>query len=602
MITSTYHETRDLAPANLKVLAPIAGGGMGRVWLVRSRGGRELALKLIRPEWASEPLYRAAFGREIRAAAALVHPHIVRVLNFGVIDRASAHSLGIEDALRVPFILMELARGGSLADLRLPLDGLRVLDILAQLLGALSAAHAHGVLHRDLKPSNILMDTRPGGEMRYMLADFGVAWSLNPKEPSDGDRVAGTRDYMAPEQRIGDWRRFGPWTDLFALGLLAYRLSTGRAPTDAIGHDIRPCDLTPKLRHPSYALWLSRMLEPSIPHRFASAAEALRALGAVQLTEAAPTDAGCSPASVLAHASTVVMQEDRPLSLVAPPCVGGAGEQAAPSGAGSSHPRPWRAIGSLGEAPAWRDLPSICHAPDASPVGAAQVLLLRDSAFVGREAERDALWDAVGQCLALGQGRAIAITGDPGSGRSRLARWLARRVTQAGLMHTVWLGSAPAGRPEPDTARGWELLEKGCDIGPTLVVIDDLDTSQELRALAAALTRSNAPVTLVATRCRAGRAVAESPAIGWNRVLNLRPLARCHIRQMIASTIQLGDPATDLIVRASDGNPGVVRALVDEVLLAISFPSTGAHVNPVEVARSAASRSSDPGCLPGASV
>jgi len=208
-----------------EILALIGSGGMGEVYrALDQRLGRSVALKVLPVEAAGDEGRRARFEREARAVAALRHPGIVTV-----------HS--IEEAGGVLFLTMELVDGKSLEDLLsrtgLPID--KLLKIAIPLADAVSAAHEHGITHRDLKPANIMVDA--GGRVRIL--DFGLAKLRDGSPLGDRDtetnrsltgegRIVGTVSYMSPEQAEG-----GPIdhrSDLFSLGVVFYRLSTGERP------------------------------------------------------------------------------------------------------------------------------------------------------------------------------------------------------------------------------------------------------------------------------------------------------------------------------------------------------------------------------------
>jgi TolB-like protein/Tfp pilus assembly protein PilF len=210
-----------------EILAPLGAGGMGEVYRARdSRLGREVAIKVLPREVASDPERLARFEREARVVAALNHPSIVVL-----------HS--IEEDRDTRFITMELVEGQSLDRLVAPggLPLARVLDLAIPLADALVAAHAHGVVHRDLKPGNVMV-TRDG---RVKVLDFGLAKPA-AGEPgllasqaatvaapiSSTGQIMGTVPYMAPEQLRGE--PVDARADLFSLGILLYELATGRRP------------------------------------------------------------------------------------------------------------------------------------------------------------------------------------------------------------------------------------------------------------------------------------------------------------------------------------------------------------------------------------
>lgn len=203
-----------------EILRVVAAGGMGMVFEARDpKLGRVVALKALSPALAATASARERFTREARAAASVEHPNVLPI--FGI------HEGGGD--CPVPWFAMAWADGGSLEELleksggKLPFD--RVLGFAKQIAAALEAAHAKGLVHRDIKPGNILLDA--AGE-RLWVADFGIARSADDPALTYAGHVAGTPEYMAPEQIDGgepDAR-----SDWFSFGTLLYRCVTGRLP------------------------------------------------------------------------------------------------------------------------------------------------------------------------------------------------------------------------------------------------------------------------------------------------------------------------------------------------------------------------------------
>ncbi|PYT20967.1 MAG: hypothetical protein DMG57_40310 [Acidobacteria bacterium] len=198
--------------------AVIGEGGMGKVYKAQDRDlDRTVALKLVRPELASNPAAMQRFKQELLLASRISHKNILRI-----------HDLG--DVGGVKFISMAYVEGKDLHDLiqenhPLPLE--RALEIVRQLAAALDAAHTEGVVHRDLKPRNVLVDQ---SEHVY-VSDFGLAKSIEAESLGGMTRtgeVLGTPRYMSPEQaesKPADHR-----SDLYSLGVIFYEMVTGEAP------------------------------------------------------------------------------------------------------------------------------------------------------------------------------------------------------------------------------------------------------------------------------------------------------------------------------------------------------------------------------------
>src|SRR4051794_15968404 len=218
-------DARRLGPYRLR--RRIGAGGMGEVYLAEHRLlKRPCAVKLIRPEAVADPDARARFEREVQITAALPHPNIVEVYDYG---RA-------EDGAY--YYVMEYLPGLSLEQLverHGPLPPGRAVHLLRQVCRALRVAHAEGLIHRDIKPSNVIVAGSVGIEDLAKLLDFGLvlplAGSGAPGLTREG-QVLGTPPFMAPEQATADGRAVDGRSDLYALGAVAYYLLTGRPPFD----------------------------------------------------------------------------------------------------------------------------------------------------------------------------------------------------------------------------------------------------------------------------------------------------------------------------------------------------------------------------------
>jgi serine/threonine protein kinase/tetratricopeptide (TPR) repeat protein len=223
-----------LGPFELE--AVIGRGGMAEVWRgVHAKQRTPVAVKVITASRAREAKFRGAFRNEVQAAARLHHPGIVLVLDHGEVG--PEHEAVSEGKLTAgsPYLAMELASWGSLDRVRTPLPFDDIARMLLALLDALAHAHARGVIHRDLKPGNVLLaaptDPRPG----LKLTDFGIAHALEADQMGADSASSGTPHFMAPEQFMGQWRDYGPWTDLYAVGCLACVLATGTLPFQGEG-------------------------------------------------------------------------------------------------------------------------------------------------------------------------------------------------------------------------------------------------------------------------------------------------------------------------------------------------------------------------------
>ncbi|MEE9561830.1 MAG: protein kinase [Thermoanaerobaculia bacterium] len=211
--------------SHFKILEKLGEGGMGAVYLAEDLElNRQVALKVLPAEMASDPERLSRFKREAKAVAALNHPNIVTIYS-------------VEDSDEGRFISMELVKGRSLEEMIGP-QGLPIgqfFKIAVPLADALSAAHQSGVTHRDLKPANIMVSE----EGRVKVLDFGLA-KLQTVDPSAADpdlptqaltqegMVMGTVPYMSPEQVQS--KPLDQRTDIFSLGIILYELATGQRP------------------------------------------------------------------------------------------------------------------------------------------------------------------------------------------------------------------------------------------------------------------------------------------------------------------------------------------------------------------------------------
>jgi serine/threonine-protein kinase len=277
--------------AGYRIDSFLGRGGMSRVYRAEhERLGRPVALKLLGPELADDPTFRARFEREWRLAAALRHPNIVPLYDAG-------------DADGVLYIAMLLVEGGDLSALlreRGAMDPERALDVLAQIASALDAAHAQQLIHRDLKPSNILLATGQAayGKDHAYLADFGLTKSVG-----SGSRLTitgsflGTPGYIAPEQVSG--RPVDHRADIYALTCVMFECLTGSVPypretevAAIAAHLTDPLPSAPAIRPelpPAIDAVLARGLAKNPDDRFAKATELITAAKAA--LSAAPPEA-----------------------------------------------------------------------------------------------------------------------------------------------------------------------------------------------------------------------------------------------------------------------------------------------------------------------
>ncbi len=248
--------------AGIEIETPIGRGGMGAVYLGRQLSlDREVAVKVLASELADDPQFLERLEREARVMARLRHPNIVAVHDFQRTDEGAA-------------IVMEFVEGGSLREkLQQHPNGLPVaeaLRILRQIAAGLEAAHASGVIHRDMKPENVLIDA--DGTAR--VTDFGLALPLHEASTrlTLSGTAVGTVDYMAPEQFRG--AEADARLDVFALGVMAYELLTGKTPRGSFDPPHRMRAEIPA--HISSAVM--KALRPEPTERFESISDFMKAL------------------------------------------------------------------------------------------------------------------------------------------------------------------------------------------------------------------------------------------------------------------------------------------------------------------------------------
>ncbi len=250
---------------------PLGSGGMAEVFLAHDDVlDRDVALKVLRSQYAGDEEFYERFRREATSAAGLSHPNIVQVYDRGETPEGTC------------YIAMEYVSGGTLKerlDERGPMEPGRALAVAGQVAEALWAAHERGVIHRDIKPQNILVTDM--GHLK--VTDFGIARAASAATISATNAVFGTAGYLSPEQALGEPAT--PRSDLYSLGIVLYELLTGVVPYRA-DNPVAVC-----MKHVTEPLTPPRRLDPTIP-------EAVDAL-VVKMLAKDPADRPASASEVL---------------------------------------------------------------------------------------------------------------------------------------------------------------------------------------------------------------------------------------------------------------------------------------------------------------
>jgi len=408
------------------LIQPIARGGMAIVWRARHREqGVPVAVKVMDPIVAKNTAFVRRFREEVRAVAALDHHGVVVVLDHGVID-ARAAEMREDLAVGCPWLAMEFCSGGTLKDIRRALPWSAIKTILLAMLDGLAHAHARGVIHRDLKPANVLIGTRVDSRAGLKLSDFGIAGAVEgPDDIGGGDSIMGTPRFMAPEQITGAWRDQGPWTDLYSLGCLTHWLASGQTPFKGVNIAatlvMHMHSSPPKLQRrvplpEGLDDWVARLLAKRPAHRFQCAADAAHALKCL-----------VDPPERLAS-STVDAELQNTIDLTAlslgmdwrlAPDTSEGNEVLRDSPPAAPMPGSWKRASRV--------------PPRLKLVGAGLSLYgLRQIPLVGREAERDRLWEELSAVGKSGRARGVVVRGPSGTGKSRLVQWLSERAHEPG--------------------------------------------------------------------------------------------------------------------------------------------------------------------------
>jgi len=501
----------------------VGRGSSGVVWRAKNnRTGAPVAIKILHPlPGHDKQTFRRSFQREVRGVASLDHRGVVRIYDMGAVDGGQ-------------WFAMEWASGRTLHHWR-PSNWATAQSAILEILDALAYVHARGLLHRDLKPSNIIRcgpaDQRPG----LKLADFGLVRAFGH---TDGDtRAIGTPQYIAPEQVQDRRADQGPWTDLYALGCLAWTLLAGAPPFheenpfEALNAHVYdpPPQFRPTISVPiGVEVWLRTLLMKRPEERFLFAADAAHALRNLGKTKG----------------STSIRSE-------------------------------------------WREPVRV----ERGTVPEPSLLPLRELPLVGREEARDRLWACLRDVEHTGRCRGIVLVGSPGIGKSRLARWLAERAHSLGAafsldgagegaaaMWSHFLGGATSGLGarigsrlpglSEDSARQLKNWLRGRPVenwrGVTLSALESLSSVRPVVVTLApdeldpwvstAVAKLEAPVLLALA--------SEAEIPDGFEAIEIGPLSEAEHRSAVRALVQLRPPVIERLALRTDGNPGLTRLAV----------------------------------------
>ncbi|MEE2786372.1 MAG: protein kinase [Myxococcota bacterium] len=388
------------------------------------------------------------FQHEVRSTARILHPGIVRLYECGVVSSAQVESDQMHPWHGRAYLVTEWLDGGSLLNHLATLDWPRTKQLLTHLLDTLAVAHAHGLYHLDLKPGNIMMTHRGP-----VLVDFGIAQIIEDFTGDEkGPLVRGTPPFMAPEQTRARWRLFGPETDLYAVGCLAFCIISGRPPFygESPWHIMHQhCTQPPPALRPRFDVpkgieaWCHRLLQKKVEHRFRFACDARNALDSLASTD--ETDLYRVIETESAR-DIFALDEVDTMAAGAPPIF----EAFSPEATIKTLPptdEEWPEDDAEQEDIIDNDaaFPATWvirehDALTAQPPGLGQsVFGIGRAQFCGRLRERDQLWEILAEVYDRRCVQVAIVKGPPGQGKSALIEWMASRAHTLGVSRFVYL-------------------------------------------------------------------------------------------------------------------------------------------------------------------
>jgi beta-lactam-binding protein with PASTA domain len=541
-------ESGTILNGRYELIEPIGDGGMATIWRARDTVlGRDVAVKLMRPEYGRDPDFVVRFRQEATSAASLADPTIVQVFDAG-------------ESAEGPFIVMELVAGEDLAALLRrngPLPPRQAARVAAEVAKALQAAHDQGIVHRDVKPGNILI-SRDG---RVRVTDFGIARALAEAQLTLPGTTLGSVHYFSPEQAQGEPAT--PASDVYSLGIVLFEMLTGRRPwegdnaaavavarvrTDAAPPSSLRAGVPPELdaiairalardpagRFPSAkamadaleAFLAGRAVAAGPPAGAALAAGAAAGVVAGAVVGAAPGATMATPAAAPVGASAQARSPGAypgPGPVAGPPPVGapGAGYPDGPVGAGRRDPE-WDEPRRTGPWP-WI-------------AGILALIVLAAAAFLGFRV----LTGGAGASPAPGQVAVPSFVGRAYADAQATAQGLGIQVTQKAFVKS---NDQPEGTVTDQDVPAGTNVDKGSSVGLTVVSGKALVATPDLRNQ----TEQDAIKLIVAANLEPGtRDEAADPIVPKGSVIKQDPRAGLEVPAgtSVDYTVSTGPEAT----------------------------------------------------------
>ena len=405
-------------PSRYKLIDEIGEGATCLVYKAEDQKlGRDVAIKIVRRNLAIHTRFRARFRREVATSAEVVHPRVIPVLDTG----------RLEDGC--PYVSLAHADHGSLSDLlkRRPPMG-EAIRLMQHVLDALAHIHARGFLHQDLKPANVLLHSAAHGKPDAWVADLGFAGAVTELALHQ-QGMGGTPVWMAPEQRTGRYAELGPWTDLYAVGLMLFEIlggdRSGKEPgtrklLDPLPRG--PLGLDPVVPQALEEI-VRNLLQPDPRQRYDRAVDVTRAieraLSGTELQTLVPAPIG---GLVGPSFSDVLLAEGIEALTAASPV-----------------PLPETGVRWNRVSPDPMPMEPPPHPASGAEAGGVAMVSLREPPVEAHEGVRWALWQQAREVVQTGEPRVVLIVGATGIGKSRTAQAVVQTIEAAGHMETAML-------------------------------------------------------------------------------------------------------------------------------------------------------------------